>query len=288
MEVFGARHPLLRGRLSVAPDWYTWLWSYTLTTGAAACVVWLSHDLWSSTVTTLVNVLVLTNQFSAAAMLLCDPGIYPRGHPAAACDAGDGTGGRATAGDEEQRFCRRCQQPRPPRASHCYVCNVCVLEHDHHCVLLGVCVGKHSQRWFVLYLLSSTTQLYAGMCLLICSFRRTPLEKDWQRLPPPNGATTWTAEDIAAFQDSATLHILLHFAVMALIGVLMIPITIGTVAYVLLPLTNTTWREATHDGIRFHKPHAAAQHMWVAQLCLNVFNMVCAGPSLVLQDRKRA
>ncbi|GAB4861894.1 Probable protein S-acyltransferase 14 [Ancistrocladus abbreviatus] len=56
------------------------------------------------------------------------------------------------AAHQNIRFCRKCNQPKPPRCHHCSVCGRCVLKMDHHCVWVVNCVGALNYKYFLLFL----------------------------------------------------------------------------------------------------------------------------------------
>ena len=63
-------------------------------------------------------------------------------------------------------YCYSCYIFRPPRTSHCAVCDNCVERFDHHCLWLGTCVGKKNYKYF--YTLLGSLNLNALFQICFC------------------------------------------------------------------------------------------------------------------------
>ena len=74
--------------------------------------------------------------------------------------------------EEKSKYikCKICNiiTPKELNVSHCYYCNVCVINPDHHCTCFGKCVGKNNCCTFYTTLVTIPLFMIVAFITLIC------------------------------------------------------------------------------------------------------------------------
>ncbi|XP_046466258.1 palmitoyltransferase ZDHHC9 isoform X1 [Neodiprion pinetum] len=164
------------------------------------------------------------------------------------------------------KYCFTCKIFRPPRASHCSLCDNCVERFDHHCPWVGNCVGRRNYRYFYAFIVS-----LAFLCVFIFACAITHL--------------IMLTRDNIAFLDavkvspgSVVVGVVCFFSVWSILGLA------GFHTY--LTTSNQTTNEDIKGSFTSKRGQESFNPYSQGNVCGNCFYVLCgpAPPSLI--DRR--
>ncbi|WIA37645.1 hypothetical protein OEZ86_014546 [Tetradesmus obliquus] len=126
--------------------------------------------------------------------------------------------------DGGARYCKKCNQYKPPRSHHCRVCERCVLRMDHHCPWVNNCIGHANYRsFFLLLVYCSAALIHSTLLLLGHALHLVSSSANSRVVRVGPRATPHT------FEEDPDSHVLWHIGLQTFAFAVALPTTIAVV-----------------------------------------------------------
>jgi len=171
-KLYGNNRHFFKGRFISGPDCKSCIASFVMIVVPSA--LWQFEcgqfftERYSGTVAVLQAMLQVSSVVTLISTAFSDPGIMPR-----AKDYTEAFDARTKLNRSKPppryhdlvlrghpfkiKYCTTCNIYRPPRCTHCSVCENCIERFDHHCPWLGNCIGKRNYWLFFLFVSITAT-----------------------------------------------------------------------------------------------------------------------------------
>lgn len=152
---------------------HIFLWLFCALITIIGWSIWLYSvgDFYPKKLYYFLHILCIITEYYLVLSYITEPGIIPRKCPEFVSEELDNSEETDKINEEDKekprvftrRKCPTCNIIRPPGASHCSLCDNCVIDFDHHCSFISNCVGKRNHKYFVLFL------VWGGLFAIICT-----------------------------------------------------------------------------------------------------------------------
>jgi len=211
-----------KGRCITGPDKRQFYLALTLILVPEACFCVILGPILVPKISVALIVIAIYIWMATVAFLfitsLSDPGIIPRGQNPQGIESDPWKANRdrplvkkIKVGDQQVdiKYCETCYIYRPPRSTHCSICNNCVDQFDHHCPWTGNCIGKRNYRFFLYFVyITMLNCLYVGGCSVASIYVQVQ-DKNFAE-----GLQQWRS----LFAIVLAAYCLLAFALVAILG----------------------------------------------------------------------